>query len=70
MGSEGEYGCKQGARTSARRGSRRYRRAPDRESFFGEQSVPLGILEGLPRTPHVFEEQTFLKLDNAPWDLR
>ena len=32
---------------------------PDREFLRrAEQGLPLGILEGLPRTPHVFEEQT------------
>ena len=38
---------------------------PDRE-FLG---LPLGILERLPRTPPVFEEQSSWRLDNAPWEL-
>ena len=33
-----------------------------------EHGLPLGILEGLPRTPHVFEEQTSWRLDNAAWE--
>ena len=32
---------------------------PDRHFLRrAEQGLPLGILEGLPRTPHVFEDQT------------
>eukprot|EP00439_Symbiodinium_sp_Y106_P085202 s1629_g27.t2 len=42
---------------------------PDRDFLRrAEEGLPLGILEGLPRTPHVFEEQTSWRLDNAPWE--
>ena len=37
---------------------------PDRDFLRrAEQGLPLKILEGLPRTPHVFEEQTSWRLD-------
>ena len=41
----------------------------DRE-FLGraEEGLPLGILEPLPRTPHMFEEQLKWPLENAPWE--
>ena len=34
----------------------------------GRGRLPLGILEGLPRTPHVFEEQTSWRLDRDTWE--
>ena len=38
---------------------------PDREFLRqAEDGLPVGILDPLPRTPHVFEEQ----LENAPWE--
>ena len=42
--------------------------ADDPDSDFlrrAEEGLPLGILEKLPRTPHVFEEQTKWPLENA-----
>ena len=42
---------------------------PDREFLRrAEEGLPLGILEQLPRTPHVFEEQLKWPLENAPWE--
>ena len=42
---------------------------PDREFLRrAEEGLPLGILEPLPRTPHVFEEQLKWPLENAPWE--
>ena len=42
---------------------------PDREFLLrAEEGLPLGILEPLPRTPHVFEEQVKWPLDNSPWE--
>ena len=42
---------------------------PDRE-FLRDAEVGLvvGILDPLPRTPHVFEEQLKWSLDHAPWE--
>ena len=42
---------------------------PDRDFLRrAEEGLPLGILEGLPRTPHVFEEQTSWRLDKDSWE--
>eukprot|EP00439_Symbiodinium_sp_Y106_P011908 s5626_g1.t2 len=42
---------------------------PDRDFLRrAEEGLPLGILEGLPRTPHVFEEQTSWRLDKDCWE--
>ena len=42
---------------------------PDRDYLRrAEEGLPLGILEGLPRTPHVFEEQTSWRLDKNSWE--
>ena len=42
---------------------------PDREFLLrAEEGLPLGILEPLPRTPHIFEEQVKWPLDNSPWE--
>ena len=42
---------------------------PDRDYLRrAEEGLPLGILEGLPRTPHVFEEQTSWRLDKDSWE--
>ena len=42
---------------------------PDREFLRqAEDGLPVGILDPLPRTPHVFEEQLKWPLENAPWE--
>ena len=42
---------------------------PDREFLRqAEDGLPVGILDPLPRTPHVFEEQQKRPLENAPWE--
>jgi hypothetical protein len=42
---------------------------PDREFLReAEEGLPVGVLFPLPRTPHVFEEQTAWPLDKEPWD--
>ena len=33
-----------------------------------EEGLPVAILDPLPRTPHVFEEQLKWPLENAPWE--
>ena len=42
---------------------------PDRE-FLREAEIglPVGILDPLPRTPHVFEEQLKWPLDSSRWE--
>ncbi|CAE7381755.1 unnamed protein product [Symbiodinium natans] len=42
---------------------------PDREFLLrAEEGLPVGILEPLPRTPHVCEEQSKWALENEPWE--
>ena len=42
---------------------------PDRDFLLrAEKGLPVGILEPLPRTPHVFEEQEKWPLDSDPWE--
>ena len=42
---------------------------PDRDFLRqAEEGLPVGILDPLPRTPHVFEEQLKWPLENAPWE--
>ena len=42
---------------------------PDRDFLLqAEKGLPVGILHPLPRTPHVFEEQTKWPLDREPWE--
>ena len=42
---------------------------PDRDFLKqAEGGLPVGILDPLPRTPHVFEEQLKWPLENAPWE--
>ena len=42
---------------------------PDREFVRqAEDGLSVGILDPLPRTPHVFEEQLKWPLENAPWE--
>ena len=42
---------------------------PDREFLLqAEIGLPVGILEPLPRTPHVFEPQEKWPLENTPWE--
>ena len=42
---------------------------PDREFLRqAEDGLPVGILDPLPRTPHVFEELLKWPLENAPWE--
>ncbi|CAE7862924.1 unnamed protein product, partial [Symbiodinium necroappetens] len=42
---------------------------PDREFLRqAEEGLPVGILDPLPRTPHVFEEQVKWLLENFPWE--
>ena len=45
------------------------RRDPDRDFLRqAEEGLPVGILDPLPRTPHVFEEQLKWPLENSPWE--
>ena len=42
---------------------------PDRDFLRqAEEGLPVGILDPLPRTPHVFEEQLKWPLENSPWE--
>ena len=42
---------------------------PDRDFLLqAEIGLPVGILEPLPRTPHVFEPQEKWPLENTPWE--
>ena len=42
---------------------------PDRDFLLrAEKRLPVGILEPLPRTPHVFEEQAKWPLNSDPWE--
>ena len=42
---------------------------PDRDFLRqAEEGLPVGILDPLPRTPHVFEEQLKLAARNSPWE--
>ena len=42
---------------------------PDRDFLLrAEEGLFVGILEPLPRTPHVFEEQEKWPLDSDPWE--
>ena len=42
---------------------------PDRDFLRqAEEGLPVGILDPLPRTPHVFEEQVKWPLENSPWE--
>ena len=42
---------------------------PDRDFLLqAEEGLPVGIRHPLPRTPHVFEEQTKWPLDREPWE--
>ena len=42
---------------------------PDRDFLGqGEEGLPVGILDPLPRTPHIFEDQLKWHLENAPWE--
>ena len=42
---------------------------PERDFLLrAEKGLPVGILEPLPRTPHVFEEQEKWPLDSDPWE--
>ena len=41
---------------------------PIESSSRAEDGLPLSILEGLPRTPHIFEEQTSWRLEDLPWE--
>ena len=42
---------------------------PNREFLLrAEEGLPVGTLEPLPRTPHVFEEQSKWALENEPWE--
>ena len=42
---------------------------PDRDFLLqAEIGLPVGILEPLPRTPHVFEAQEKWPLENTPWE--
>ncbi len=42
---------------------------PDRDFLLqAETGLPVGILEPLPRTPHVFEPQEKWPLENVPWE--
>ena len=42
---------------------------PDRDFLLqAETGLPVGILEPLPRTPHVFEPQEKWPLENSPWE--
>ena len=44
-------------------------KSPDRDFFLqAEEGLPVGIRHPLPRTPHVFEEQTKWPLDKEPWE--
>ena len=44
---------------------------PDRDFLLqAEIGLPVGILEPLPRTPHIFEAQEKWPLENTPWDKR
>ena len=38
------------------------------EPGLAEEGLPVGILDPLPRTPHVFEEQLKWPLENSPWE--
>ena len=41
---------------------------PDREFLLqGEEGYPVRVLNPLPRTPHMYEEQTSWKLEDEPW---
>ena len=42
---------------------------PDRDFLRqADEGLPVGVLELLPRTPHVFEEQLKWPLENSPWE--
>ncbi|CAE7693021.1 DSK1, partial [Symbiodinium necroappetens] len=72
MAAGGEHGCslaKNEKLQSQLRGMLEAAGDPDREFLRrAEEGLPLGILEPLPRTPHVFEEQLKWPLENAPWE--
>ncbi|CAE7384788.1 unnamed protein product [Symbiodinium microadriaticum] len=74
MAAGGEHGCSLAKNEKLQSQLRLLRMVeaagdPDREFLRrAEAGLPLGILEPLPRTPHVFEEQLKWPLENAPWE--